>query len=149
MESFKQVREIFDLSRGFHQRLSEYYGRLASQAERQRAKMLLDYLSRHEANLQSCLERYEAEASNRILGVWCQYVPEAFSFDHLNASLANPAITVDEVTSLVLRLDDALIEFYRDLADNAESAEVRELFESLLQLAVSEEVALKREVAEF
>jgi len=148
MESFKQVRDIFALSRGFHRRLSEYYARLANHADRQRAKMLLDYLSRHEANLQSCLERYEADASNRLLDAWCQYVPEAFSFEHLGNCLTNPEITVDEVASLVLRLDDALIEFYRDLADNAESPEVRELFENLLQLAVSEEVTLKREVAE-
>ena len=148
MPAFKQVRDVFDLSRRAHRHLSALYERLAHQADRQRVKLLLDYLSRHEANLQSCLQRCQQDLSAKLLDVWLQYVPEALPWAEVDALLATPDITVDQVTDLALRLDAALVEFYAELAENAESREVRELFENLRQMAVAEEVSLKRDADE-
>jgi rubrerythrin len=149
MDTFKQVRDVFAFSHRAHQQISEYYARLADQAERRRVEMLLDYLSRHEANQQACLQRYAADVSNALLNAWLQYVPETFPFADLPDTIAAPDMSVADVVEMALRLDDALIEFYGELAENADALEVRELFENLRQIEVSAEVSLKREAAEF
>jgi hypothetical protein len=146
MDAMIQVRDAFDLSREFHQDLSEFYAGLAGHAERMRVKLLLDWLSRHEANLQACLQRYEDDHANTVLNAWMKYAPDESPFEGLD-NLALPGeLTVDEVAGLALKLDAALITFYRDIADHADAADVRQLFDTLREMAESEEQDLKRRI---
>jgi len=145
MQTFKQTRDIIELAQWFHERLSEFYHRLSDTAERKRVKFLLDYLSRHEKHLQRSLQSYEAHASEKMLNTWFQYVPDTLTFERLQALQVQTDMSVQDVVDIVMQLDEALVDFYRELADNAESAKLREVFESLLEMEKHEEVVLLRE----
>ena len=64
---YKKTRDILDRARTFHNNISERYRTLSVAAEKEKVKMLLDYLSRHEKNLAKSLEEYEEDASREIL----------------------------------------------------------------------------------
>ena len=145
MKTFRQTRDVLRLSTQFHQQLSDLYGRLSHVADKQRVKLLLDYLSRHEQALTSCLDGYEARIPRATLDTWLQYMPNDQPLGDVDLSSLGPDMTVREVTELAFDFDDALMSFYRNLARESESADVRVLFESLLQLEEHEQIALRRE----
>ena len=70
MKRFKQTKDVLDYARTFHRQLSEYYDSLSKLAEKQRVKMLLDYLSRHEKHLDEILADYEEDASKKVMNTW-------------------------------------------------------------------------------
>ena len=49
--AYETVRDILDRVRNFHDQVGEYYHRLYSIADKERVRILLDYLSRHEKHL--------------------------------------------------------------------------------------------------
>ena len=49
--AFETTKDVLDHARDFHRQLSDHYAQLRDKAERERVKMLLDYLSRHEKHL--------------------------------------------------------------------------------------------------
>jgi len=141
-----QVRDVFGLARQFHQSLSEFFAGLAGRSDRTRVKLLLDWLSRHEANLQTCLQRFEEDRSNDVLDAWMEYATEESPFEGLDALTIEGPLSVDAVAELALRLDDALVTFYEDIAQHAESADVKKLFQTLLTMARSDEKELKARI---
>ncbi|MBN1835923.1 MAG: hypothetical protein JW820_08730 [Spirochaetales bacterium] len=145
MKTFRQVREIFDIARRFHEQLGHLYQRCSEQTERKRARLLLDYLSRHEENLSVCLARFEERVAPVVLDTWFQYVPDGIPLRDLETLELQPHMTIKEATALAMRMDDILIGFYRELAGNAETREARELFQSLLEMETNEEILLQRE----
>jgi rubrerythrin len=128
--------------------LSAFYERLRDRAQRKRVRLLLDYLSRHETNLNRCLGQFADHTSLAVLDTWVQYVPDVHPFPHLESIEVAPALSTDDVIALALQLDDALIAFYRQLCDEADSSEVRDVFESMLRLEEVDEIALKRQAFE-
>jgi rubrerythrin len=146
METMIQVRDVFDLARQFHQSMSEFYAGLAEQTDRTRVKLLLDWLCRHEANLQTSLERYESDRSHDVLDAWMEYAPDASPFEGLDALTIENELSVDAVAELALKLDDALVTFYQDLAEHSDAADVKKLFETLLTMARHDEQELKRRI---
>lgn len=144
--AFETTKDVLDHVRQFHQQLSEFYNRLSQKAEKERVKMLLDYLSRHEKHLENSMADYEAEVSANILKTWFQYPPpkdmlttcQSLSIDDYDV------LTVDSVVILALDLDNCLISLYREMIKNSESTEVREVFENLLAMEQKEELELVR-----
>ncbi len=65
--SFENFKDILDHARAFHRQLSSYYKKLGDKAERERVKMLLDYMSRHEAHLDESLKQYEEEVFKGLM----------------------------------------------------------------------------------
>ena len=63
----RSTRELLDLVRDFHKQLSELYARMAEVATKEKVKMLLNYMSRHETQLEQCLARYEEHAAKSLL----------------------------------------------------------------------------------
>ncbi len=139
---YKQTMDLLDRSQLFHKEIGDLYERLEAISERQRVKMLLDYLSRHEKNLTESLSKYEEEASRRVMDYWFKYTPNNKTCEHLENIELRPDMTIDDVISLAMRMDECLVELYRSVAENAESEEVKEIFNSLLEMEKQEEVEL-------
>ena len=144
MKTFERTRDVLDHARSFHQQVSELYQRLEDRAEKERVQMLLDYLRRHEKHLEQSLSDYEKEASKRILDTWFQYTLEEDPSDLLSEVEVREDMAVDDVVRLALRLDDYLIDLYRNMADNADIPEVKEVFTNLLELEQQDEHQLAR-----
>lgn len=60
---YETAKDVLEHARDYHRILSDFYNKLGAKAQKQRAKMLLDYLSRHEKHLEDSLAEYEKEVS--------------------------------------------------------------------------------------
>lgn len=134
MKNFEQTRDVLDQVRDFHRQVSELYHRLADEAGKERIKMLLDYMSRHEQNMEESLKEYEDEASEMILNTWFQFVPDDSILKSVQDIQLQPDMSVEDVISLALRLDDILIDLYKRMVEEAEIPEVQEVFQNLLEM---------------
>jgi rubrerythrin len=141
---YEQTRDILSDAEVFHRQTSEYYHQLSDQAQKQRIKMLLDYLSRHEAQLANSLSDYEQHASNAVLDTWFKSRHKLNVDEILKDVKITPGMSVDDVIELGLKLDDCLITIYKDLAENAQSEEVRSVFQNLLDMEEEEKRQLVR-----
>jgi hypothetical protein len=144
MRTFETTRDIIDLARRFHNEVSAFYERLGNQASKGRVRLLLQYMSRHEKHLEECLAEYELDASQRILETWFQYTPATTPVEHLQTIQLEPEMSIDDVVDLALRLDEYLVDLYREVANQADSREVAEVFGNLLNLEQQEEIAVTR-----
>ena len=142
--AYKRTKDLLDRARLFHKRLGELYKRLETVSKQEQVKMLLDYMSRHEKHLTESLSKYEEEASRRVMDYWYKYTPNNKSCENLENIELRPDMTIDDVISLAMRMDECLVELYRSVAENAESEEVKEIFNSLLEMEKQEKVELLR-----
>lgn len=145
MIRFKQTKDVLDYVRTFHSQLSKYYESLSQIAEKERVKMLLDYLSRHEKHLAENLAEYENDAAKKILNTWFRFIPKNIPPDCFENNKLKPNISVDDVISIALHFDDCLIELYKVMAEEAEIEELKDLFNNLLEMEKQEEKILARD----
>ncbi len=139
---FEQTRDVIERARSFHRELAAIYHRLERDADREKARMLLDYLAAHEERMEQRLSQFEEETAAGILNAWYARPPS----DDLTAKLTNielrPDLPLCGIVCAALRLDEALLRLYRQAADAAPTAEVREVFESLLEEGKAERAKL-------
>jgi hypothetical protein len=132
METFKTTRDITEWLRKTHRHLSRFYAHRRKVADQERVRLLLDYLSRHEQNLEKALADVQRESGEVALDTYFQYVPDAL--DDLtvdDGQLQNPDMTVDDVLRIVIRKDEALTRLYGRLAQSAPAPAVKNMFDRL------------------
>lgn len=145
MRRFVQTRDVLDFVREFHRNVSEYYESMSQIAEKNRVKMLLNYLGEHEKYLGECIEEFEENASPSLLASWFQFMPKDFPPDCFDDDKFEPTMGVDDVVSIALQFDDCLLKLYRVMAAEAELAEVQEVFAALLKMEEGEARTLARD----
>ena len=144
----KTTRDLLDQVRDFHKQLSDFYAQKADIANDERVTMLLDYMSRHEMNLEKCLAEYEVDAPGRVLDTWFRFTPdiaECKCFDRIELT---PDMTIDDIIETAMWFDDCLIEVYKTMAERSVSQNVRELFDNLVQLEQNEKRSALRSTQE-
>jgi hypothetical protein len=132
VKTYENNQSILGLIASFHRRLSDYYGELTGKAQRQRAKLFLDYLEGKERRFAEALERYEwKEAPQKIRDMWYQYVPSDERIAEIGNGKYSAGMSVEDVAELVYAFDDQLIGFLRKMADEADSEGLRDMFSAL------------------
>ncbi len=131
---FKTVRDILDQARAFHRELAEHYRRLGAGADREKLKVLLDFMGRHEQHMAEHLEGYEAEKAGRILGCWFKYSPAVPELGAIEGVELKPDMTVEQVVDASLKFDGALVAFYRQAAETARSQDVKDFFAKVVDM---------------
>jgi rubrerythrin len=123
--------------RDFHGQLAEYYNKLSDEAAQQRVKMLLDYMSSHEKNLQKILAAYE-NISREVLDTWvdCRHCEEVLAT--CEQTPIAPETSVEGVTKVAMDVDRCLLRFYREVAENVEFETVRRVFTELVKMQEAE-----------
>lgn len=144
METYLRVRDILEAARRFHRQLGDFYDRLSDKSDRQRARLLLDYMERHERYFEQGLAAYDAEGADRLLDTWLQYGPDTDALDAPAPDELPDETGVDEVEKMARRFDEALATFYRDAARLARTKKVRELFQNLAEQQEADKDALKQ-----
>ena len=135
---FVQVRDLLDQVRDFHGQLAGYYDGLSDHADMTRVKLLLDYISSHERNLQASLAAYEESASRQVMETWvdCRHAEEILATcEHTPLS---PELSVDGVTRVAMDVDACLMRFYEEVAGQAETDAVRDVFRNLIAVEQGE-----------
>lgn len=147
MKTFQQARDVVDHTRDFHHQLSNFYEKLKGESERERVKMLLDYLSRHEKHLEETLAQYEDDVSEKILDAWFQYIPEEQDQDISPDKLhVESDMSVEDIIRMAMRLDDYLIKLYEGMVERANFPQVREAFLNILEMEKQEQHQVSKNV---
>ncbi len=147
--AFERVRDILNHAKDFHRRLGEFYAQCGAGADREKVRILLNYMSRHEANLAECLAMYEREAAARILDTWFKYPPEMPTCRCFECIRLEPDMGVDEIVEAALKVDACLLDLYRRTAEQSVSREVRDLFNELVEREKKEETECLRNALTF
>lgn len=131
--AFEQVRDVIDRARRFHHEIAEFYRQLEDHTDKEKVKMILQYLERHELILEGKLKEFEDDAGANILDTWFKYAPN----EEIQRIIAQLEVQDDmspaEVVQMALKLDDAMLSLYRQAADHAAVEEVRDVFNNLFE----------------
>lgn len=134
MSIMEQTSYVFHLAENIHTHLSKIYRNIKNQTERERLKMLLDYMSHQEVLMKSCIEEYEKCLSQKILNTWFQYAPKEIEINYSRLLNISVNTDIDEIISLALEIDDKMIEMYEDMSRNSDCESVKEAFSNLKEM---------------
>ena len=143
---FCQVSELLDWVDAFHQALAEQYKVLADEASKERAALLLNYLSDHQKILAESINKYETGSADNLLTAWSDQCPEfdlPESVTQLHTTLSGKS--TEEIILYVIEFHDMLVEMYKTLAAKATNSSVKNLFESLAQMETQEAMRTVRD----
>jgi SepF-like predicted cell division protein (DUF552 family) len=138
--AFEQVREVLDRARRIHADLASFYLAAEQCAEKQKVKLVLEYLRLHEQVLGDRLEAFESSADRNVMDTWLKYTPPDSARETIRAIELRGDMDVSEVLEAALQLDDVLVSLYRQAADMTPIEEARDVF-----LALCEECRRERE----
>ncbi|MBM4156182.1 MAG: hypothetical protein FJ221_14325 [Lentisphaerae bacterium] len=130
---FEQTRDVIDKARAFHHDMASFYHRVEHVVEKERVRMVLDWLASHEERMEGKLAEVEASTAKRVLDSWYQYPPDATVQDAVARIEIRPDMRAQDVICMALHLDENLLRLYKRAAEAAPMGEVREVFESLLE----------------
>jgi len=138
MIRYSQVKNMLKQVRDFHGQLVQYYDRLSKEAEQQRVKMLLDHMSKHEKDLQEGLRAYEETATQNVMDTYidCEYCNEILAT--CRQTPIEPETSIEGVIRVAMDVDNCLLRFFREVAEQAETERVRDVFRSLVEMEESE-----------
>ena len=125
--------DIIDHAKNFHSELSEYYHKLSGIADKERVRILLNYLSENEKKQEEALAEYEGVAPHEVMDTWFKYGPDipekSFEEEKMSADM-----DVDAVVHEAVRLDNYLSEMYKTAITRAQSESIKKVFINLLAL---------------
>jgi len=131
--SQERVVDIIDHARNFYSQLSKYYDELSIIADRERVKILLDYLSACEKRHEQALADYEGIAPHDVIDTWFKYGADKAINEFSEPSKLTSDMDVDAVVREALRLDQCLSDLYQEVIDRAQTNRIREVFTNLLE----------------
>jgi rubrerythrin len=151
MHNFEQVKDVLDHGRQLHAELRGFYESLNEKEQQARVHLLLDYLSRHERHLEETVARFEGESKRQVLDTWMQYAPsiDVNKLINVKSLAAHGDMSVDEVVRLAIEFDDAMVELYREAADEADISRVKDVFRNLVELESHEKLKMVRDTLMF
>lgn len=141
---FGTIQDVVDFAKNLHTALSDQYAELEQLSSSERARLMLDYLNRHEQNLAQAMDKYEGDMTTGIAALWLQDVPELQSDDLVDKVRGVDLADVDNIIGVALDVDEYLIKLYQRMADEVDSDAGREVFKSLIKLEDNERHRLSR-----
>lgn len=142
---YETVKDLLDHATGLHRGLADYYHRLADENRREKARMLLEYLSRHEAGLATALERFSDEVAASVRDAWFRYPLEEEFVKCIPPARPVAEMGTDEIVNLAIQLDDCIADLYQVVALRSELPAVREVFNSLVAQERQEKMRMVRQ----
>ena len=128
----ERVIDIIEHVRAFYSQLSVYYRAMSDDADQQRVKLLLDYLSDVEKRHEQVLAEYEENAPSDILNTWFQYGDDSAIPNTYQPTELSSDVDVDFVIQEALRIDQHLSNLYQHAIDRAQTERIKEVFKHLL-----------------
>jgi rubrerythrin len=131
--SQERVLDVIDHARHFYSQLSKYYEELSAAADRERVKILLNYLSACEKRHERALAEYEESAPHEVMDTWFKCGADKADDKSFGPAKLTPDMDVDDVMREALRLDQCLSDLYQEIIDRAQTDRIKEVFTNLLK----------------
>lgn len=141
---FETVRDIVEQSRQLHRALAAQYTELEQLTTSERAQLMLDYLARHERRLAEAMGQYEQDAARGLLDAWLQYAPTLDAAELVTRLRDVDLNDLDAVVAAALAVDEHLLAVYREIEEQADTEELREVARSLQRIESNEAHRLAR-----
>jgi hypothetical protein len=143
---FRQIRDVLDWTRTFHDTLANDYDAMARGHEKDRVGILLNYLAAHERALSAAILHYEEDAAESLLATWYDQAPEVKLPPDLKTLCATlKEVDTRSVLALSVAFHDTLIDMYGVLAAQAPTPSVKALFDDLLSQETREKMRTVRD----
>ena len=134
----EQARDVVIQARTFHQDLSLFYRKLEHHAQRERVKLLLEYLVDHEKRMVEHMEALQEILPSAVLDTWFKNAPPMPAPVSMDTAGISPDMTPAEVICMALDLDERMLKVFKHVALQSPVQEVREAFLSLYEEGVRE-----------
>ena len=134
MKTFTQVSQILDFAQEFHQQSENLFRQLREDADTYALQLLIEQMEHHERAMKVCLERYRKLAPVHLMETWVQFAPEESAETIIQKAHPGGTLTPEAIVTYSKELDAALSQTYAHLAEDAESEDVREMFDGLLEM---------------
>ncbi len=144
MKTCKTAKDVIDQTKAFHKRLGDFYMELSDKAERERVKILLEYMSRHQDNLVSVVQEYEDSVSEHILNTWFMYVSDECDLSAYFDANLGPDMTAQQVIQVAMELDKCLLETYQAMMEKEVPDEVQEVFARFLKMEEEQKILMAK-----
>lgn len=144
MTTVQTAKDIIEQTKAFHKRLGNFYKELSDKVEKERVKLLLDYMSRHQENLAGIMDEYESGVSEHILNTWFMYVNKECDLSPFFNAKLGPDMTAQEAIQVAIDLDKCLLETYEAMLQNDIPDDVSEVFQGLLDLEKREKISMAK-----
>ncbi|MGE4580414.1 MAG: hypothetical protein AB7F21_12865 [Desulfuromonadales bacterium] len=141
---FEQTRDVLNNIGAFHKQAGFLYTELKKHCSNARVRLLLDYISRHELNLEKNIVAFRDDLPESVLSSWFKYSHDQDIFAALHEVDRGKDMPFDDVLDLALELDGQLVELYEEMMERSTSAEVKDIFNSLLLQEMKEKQTLVR-----
>jgi len=142
------ARDILDRARYFHQQLHAFYEALKGKIEQPKLHLILDYLMQHEDRMEQALEDYEDDIADKVAETWFKYSPEMSIDEAIRNIQISKDITLDELMTIAIQLENHFVRLYEHAADQAMSADVKEVFEQLKKETMKDRSKLSRDLVD-
>ncbi|PAU77023.1 ATPase [Halovibrio salipaludis] len=143
----KTFKDLIDWTRTLHHHMATCLAHCASEHQEERARILLDYLATHEAELEKLVTAFERESDVKALKTWIyDFLSHKPIETHRTCDLPYTHMGFDDICREIFDFHDQIIDLYQNLQDRAEIPEAREMVENLLNLERHEAMRIAREV---
>jgi hypothetical protein len=139
MKNFETVGDLVNNAITTHREAAGLYRELDQRSEDARARLVLEYLIKHEQQMETGLKNRLSAGTPGMLATFIQYtfedVPKAFM-----AALAKefPNPNADQVCEIALRVDGYLVDLFEGACKEIEAAHVNEYLRDIMQLEALE-----------
>jgi hypothetical protein len=143
---YQTVKDVISQCRQLHQDIAGLYAKLSEDQVQERVAMLLEYLRRHEVNLEHSLDKFENDKSQKILDRWLQYAPDHDLEDTLSSIKISDHMNTDQVVDMAFKLDDYFIDLYQEMVDHSLSTSLKAVFQNLLDMEQHQKIRMAKTV---
>ena len=127
--------DVLNWTSGFHQTLANQLKQGSGNHDSERARLLLGYLSKHEASLARTVHDTERTAEDKSLATWCyEYLEKNDLMQGIAPGKAFTDLDPEHIMDLVSQQHNQIIELYRYLYSRANIPETKSLLGALLEL---------------
>lgn len=133
------LRDVLVWTSTFHDNLADCMERCAVKNENPRARMLLDYLAKHERSLSQTVSGFEHTADNKAINTWCyDYLDKHPILNSTECDAPFSELDDEEIMGVVTDQHEQVIDLYRYLHTKAEIPSTQELMDELESLETQE-----------
>jgi len=146
---FKKAREVLDHVRRFHEEISSRCEDASCSSDQERIRILLHYIAGREQNLAHSVGEFTEKTADQVLDTWFQYTTDDAKLHGLLTESFGPGMTPDDVMDATMRIADHLLDMYRGMLQAADTDELRQVFQNLLDHEQKEKEKLARNLQMF
>ena len=144
MTTVQTAKDVIEQTKFFHKKLGDFYDNLSDKVEKERVKILLEYMSRHHDNLAAIVDEYEESISEHILETWFMFANKKCDLNPFFDATLDPTMSTQEVIKIAVDFDQCLLDTYEGILQNEISDDVREVFQGLLEMEKNEKIKLAK-----